>query len=131
MVIRMSEHMEITGKIDYIHLPYGDEGSFAYCHFCKKQLSTMTIGLHNGLLGDWIEVKCTNCKQVIWVASFGENKEEHDIGRFRRITHDKKCYTCKKKTDYYNSFCVSGSSGDKDDKYFCSLRCYNKNEKKK
>lgn len=76
----MSEHTFIEGKCDYNHIPYREDG-FTYCRYCKKFAKKVTIGFHEGILNDWMEVKCGKCKKTIWVTRF-KNEEDRWLTQY-------------------------------------------------
>jgi len=67
----MSEHTYLTSKIEYAHLPYRENG-FTWCRHCKKFVKKATVGFHEGIVSDWMELKCGHCNKTIWVCSFKE-----------------------------------------------------------
>lgn len=113
----MSEHMSITGKCDFQHMPMDEPGGFAYCSRCKKLALDMRIELHQGITGDMIIAKCGKCKKSIWVVE--------DIKRVL-VEDDKNCAVCGKKTNYYDSGCVMTA---KHTYYFCSVKCEKQRDK--
>jgi len=103
----MSNHLEIKGDVEYIHLPDGDH--FGYCHHCKKNKLKLTVRFHEGMCSDWIEVICPHCKKVIWIAELTSMGLEDEKG-FKRVCKDgrvlindnTKCKVCKKPTNRFD-----------------------------
>jgi len=145
----MSEHISVTGEVDFQHLPMDEEGGFAFCHYCNKVKNKLTIEIHQGIVHDYIQCICPKCKKTIWVAELTNSYNDPDLKKGdegydefmkipnkyktigddgRVIIHDnKKCHVCKKPTNHYD--CEMIRFGDKRDKYFCSEKCCNKFEK--
>jgi len=117
---KMSEHMGVTGKVDYYHLPYQEDRGFAYCRHCKKFVDKMRVEFHEGFSSMWMKVICTKCDKAVWVANLR--------GRMKYPKDDKKCQICKKPTNHYDCFACGGSVLDKTN-YWCSRKCYDKHNK--
>lgn len=153
----MSEHIKITGKVDFMHLPYREKDGFTACKRCLKKgkfANKLTIEFHEGWLHDWMRVICANCKKTIYVVSFrqdprkdmfvpikehkrlkklkGEKLEVEMEGVRFFVTDDKKCEICKKPTNHYDCWCVSSCLKYKRGKtvYLCSEKCNNKLDKR-
>jgi len=86
----------------------------------------MTINLHEGLMGGWIEVRCDKCKRTVWTAEFAVEPKEMTLTKL-----DKKCFICKKPCGDHNCNCMISSSRFKGTKYFCSRKCVNRFEKER
>jgi hypothetical protein len=148
----MSEHMSITGPIDFQHLPYEEKGSFSYCHRCNTAKRKLTLELHQGWSGDWIKALCPGCKKTIWVAELKNSYcFEKDWDKTHKHTEDcevmpkgfeaysencrvlindnKKCAVCKKPTNHYDCACITYNMKRKRPIYLCSNKCYNKRDK--
>ena len=129
----MSEHMSITANIEFNHMAYEEEGSFSYCHRCKTILRRLKLELNQGITGEWIRAECPKCKKTVWVATLGyetiedkipkEWKQQGDEGRVL-IKDNQKCAHCKKPTNHYDAWCISGKIGKKGLNYYCSEKCY-------
>lgn len=111
----MSEHMEINGKVKYIHLPYGDKMGITFCRRCKKTCDSVTIGFHEGIMGYWIKTVCGKCKKTIWTSTL------ENIGF---VKDDRKCFVCKKPTNYHDTYLTTVNS--RSTRYFCSKECSKK-----
>ncbi len=111
--------MSINGKVNYLHLPYDEEGAFTFCNHCKKTCERVTIELHQGFLEDWINLICSRCKKSIWTSELDR----------KRTKDNKKCFNCKKPTNNMDCDCsVCGGKLGKRIRYYCSEKCYNKKE---
>jgi hypothetical protein len=113
----VSEHMEIRGKVNYIHMPYGDKMGLTFCRRCKETCDSVTIGLHEGITGYWIKVTCGKCKKTMWTAGLAD---------MAFIKDDRKCAACKKPTNYHDS-CLVTMNG-RNSRYYCSKGCSKKDE---
>jgi hypothetical protein len=124
----MSEHIEITGECNYIHMPLGEKGGFTYCHHCNKTLRKLSLTLHEGFASDWIQAVCPVCQKTIWIAGLTTDPKEKEYKKDHGCKHlvidDLKCIICKKKTNRFD--CYAYTYGDKDKIYpRCSAKCDN------
>lgn len=130
----MSEHMAVEGKCDFYHMPEDEPWGFSYCNRCKKIKHSLRIELHQGISNDWIKVLCPGCKKTMWVANLTTDKDEHpkcNGGKFIP-KDDKKCFVCKKPTNHFDAECITyrvGRKAPKREKYFCSKKCVEIDEK--
>jgi len=115
----MSEHMRINGPIIYDHLPYDEEGAFTFCNNCKITLERVTVEFHEGWNGDWMEVRCPKCKRDIWTSKL----------KRKIVKDDKKCAICKGPTNHFDCVCYGGELSSKKTSYWCSAKCYKKQDK--
>jgi len=113
----MSEHMEISSKIDYWHLPSGEEWGFTYCKHCKETCEKASVEFHQGM-DDWINLRCGKCKKSIWTA----------IVKRKQTKDNKKCAICKKPTNWIDCESYGGGLSNKTE-YWCSKKCYKKQNK--
>jgi hypothetical protein len=126
----MSEHTELKGNIEYLHMPYQKEG-FSYCKRCKKFVTKASITFHEGFASEWCEFRCEHCKHVIWVCEFGYKGDgDDDTGVRIMIKDDQKCAVCKKPTNHYDCVAYGGRTNSKKTNYWCSKKCYDKDRKK-
>ena len=115
----MSEHLSVNGKITYWHMPYDEEGAFTYCNHCKGTCERLTVEFHQGFGGDWMSVKCPECKKTIWSSKL----------RRKQIKDDKKCAICGNSTNHFDCEAYGGSCLNKKINYWCSKKCYKKSYK--
>ena len=127
----MSEHIMIEGEIDFWHLPYEEEGSFSYCHHCKKPKKKLQIELHGGALSEWIQVRCPTCKKTIWIAELTTDEEEYpkSYGGKYLVKEKNKCAICGKETNKWDCISYSFSSGNRIN-CICSMKCERIRDKK-
>jgi hypothetical protein len=121
----MSEHISISGAVDFYHLPYRESDGFTACQYCLKKdkfSDRLRVEFHEGFGSDWMKVVCTRCKKTIWVANLE--------GRRKMIKDNKKCEICKKPTNHYDCYCTCFSGLYKKKKiYLCSKKCSNSFDK--
>lgn len=127
----MSEHMGITGDIEFYHLAYEKKGSFSYCHHCKRPKTKLTIELHEGIVSDWILVRCPDCKKAIWGADLTSGDESHKKSSGRRyiIDEKKRCIICGKVTNRWDCYSYSFTKSGRV-RCYCSKRCDRQNMKR-
>ncbi|MCK9429464.1 MAG: hypothetical protein M0R17_05630 [Candidatus Omnitrophica bacterium] len=133
----MSEHTEIKGECNYLHIPYREEG-FSYCRNCKKFSDKLEVQFNEGWMSDWMEVRCGKCYKTIWVCEFKDkhsiemknkkykDKEDNNKEGMRIfVKDDEKCEVCKKPTNHYD--CLSsgffGLYNHGKEFYICSNKC--------
>ena len=120
----MSEHFRISGKVEYWHLPYDDDGGVSYCSYCKKTCNKLLVDYHEGFINSTVVFRCPKCEKAITYVR----------GRFRRDKEKQKCSVCNKSTSKFNcySYGVEFSKGKSKDFIICSEKCneVNNNENK-
>jgi len=109
----MSEHLAINGKVNYWHLPYDEPEAMTFCNHCEETLSRATLEFHEGIVEDWMVLKCPKCKKSIWTSKLNR----------KQTGDDKKCVICKKPTNWIDCFSSGGRLGDKTG-YWCSKKCH-------
>lgn len=114
----MSEHTNIRGDCEFVHIPYDREGGLTYCHHGKHLLSGAEIRLS----ASEVSLVCEKCNKTLWYSPLK-----------RTIVHDDKkceeCGTATNESDCYSSTIKLGY--DKKKKkitashpiYFCSEKC--------
>ena len=131
--IKMSEHMSITGDIEFFHLPYEGKGSFSYCHHCKKPLKKLTMELHQGWTCDYTQARCPKCKKTIWVAALTTDETEKEFkeanGGRHLVEVKNKCRGCGKETNRWDCFSYTFTKNGKI-MCCCSEKCEVKRWKK-
>jgi hypothetical protein len=126
----MSEHMSVTGKCEFYHIPMDEDWGFAYCKRCKKIKQSLIVEFHQGIVSDYTQVICPTCKKTMWIAELTTREEDYpktNKGRFHP-KDDKKCKVCKKPTNHFD--CAAVIWG-KTDIYLCSGKCYKKYDKER
>lgn len=111
--------MSINGEVDYWHLPCDEEWGFTFCKHCKKTCDRINVEFHQGIASDWMVLRCSKCKKAIWTSEL-DRKQTKD---------DKKCAICKKPTNWVDCEAHGGSFSNKKCNYWCSKKCYNKQNK--
>lgn len=110
--------MSINGKVNYWHFPCDEDWGFTYCKHCKGTCERVKVEFHQGIAGDWMVLGCPKCKKSIWTSEI-DRKPTKD---------DKKCAICGKPTNWID--CESyGGDVTKKTSYWCSKKCYDKQEK--
>lgn len=154
----MSEHLGVKGKVDYYHLPMGDEYGITYCLRCKDSCEEAIFEIHQGIEGYWLKFICGHCKKTIWTAGlfdkssfegYGDSKftlsevsEEFSEKLVKRVVDDKICCICKKPTNYHDAVLHSMSSDNpklfskdviygEDEVHVCSEKCLKEYKKVK
>jgi len=115
--LNMSEHMEVTGNVKYIHMPYREENGFTWCKKCKKYAESLVIHFDESPFGDSISVICGKCKMTIYVA---------DISKRKYAKKDTRCSGCKKQISRYDAYTSVHFSDERCIKHFCSGECEKK-----
>lgn len=103
----MSEHLGIKGNIEYYHLPYGEKGSFSYCHHCKRTCDKALVEFHQGWVNDWIKFVCGHCKKTIWVSQLCSEEDFSAEERRKMVEDNLKCIVCLKPTNSYDMDCYT------------------------
>jgi hypothetical protein len=114
----MSEHIGLSGKLNYYHLPYDDEMGLTYCHRCKETCERVEIRLHEGITHHWLQMICGHCKKTIWTSEI----------TMERCKDDLKCHICGKKVCEFDCYLIQVFPKPK--KPFCSKVCNDKYERK-
>lgn len=119
----MSEHMSMTGSMEFHHLPYDWPGGMVFCRRCKKISEKPTIRLDEGFR---VSVTCHRCKKIIWAMKWGlypADNEKEDVIIFPK--DNRRCSTCGKATNEYDcyafGFCTKGKKFTPT--IFCSKKC--------
>jgi len=113
----MSEHIEVTGNVEYIHMPYREENGFTWCRNCKKYAERLVIRFDESPFEDGMSVICGKCKMTIYVANISKRKY---------AKKDTICSGCKKKISRYDAYASIHFSDERSIKHFCSSRCEKK-----
>lgn len=114
----MSEHVNIRGDCEFIHMPFEQKGGLTYCHFKEHLIHGAIVRLSQSE----VSLVCEHCNKTIWYSPL-KRVIVHDDKRCTECgtpTNESDCYSStvklwydKKKQKIKKSYPI----------YFCSEKC--------